>query len=694
MASASPIPAPRWKIPPFESAWSVLARHAHLIAPREPLTVSQWAIRRAGYDVEVMPPQVEVMDALSDPETAEVGYMAPVQVGKSEIGVMWIGWSVDHDPTDMLMCQADQKMAQDFVQRRIDPLVEKFLRGRLAHATNANAIFQKVFRGMLLSTIWPVAAQFASRPVARGWIDELDLIPDDIDGKGSAITLLDGRQTTFKGRDTKFISSSPARDNGSGIEAFIESGTDERLHPTCPSCGERFAPDLIRDLRFDRKGTPEDAAKSAYVECPINGCILPSGDRRSLIASLGKLPNAGWVPSRPEATTRRRTFRHDGLLAFTTWPDLARQWREAEITWDTLQDEGPLRVFWNTRAGKNYRSKATGEKPIDADQLAKRLETSWKRGQLPDGAKVVVVTVDVQRDRFEVLVIAYGENLESWIVDRYPIDVLPDGLTTIRPFRHPEHWQVLLPLFTKGWELADGSGRTVPALTVAIDTGGGDTAGDDSALKFWHAARALGVHPSRITLLKGASSHRGALMPQAQFSDRKTGGGAKRGGPKLFLPNVHSIKGIIDHRLRREVAGPGYIHLPDWLAPRVDGRADVRDHAYLDEMTCERLVKGKWEKQRPRNETWDLLVYSYAALLRPPFAQSRAHMRWVPPDFRVPEFEVTEVPDQTEEAETVAAVSPRKPSASKPKGPAKAKTVKPKPNNRFTGRSGSWITRK
>lgn len=694
MASARPIPAPRWKIPPFESAWSVLSRHASSIAPKEPLTVSQWAIRHADYDPEVMPSQIEIMDALSDPETAEVGYMASVQVGKSEIGLLWIGWSIDHDPTDMLVCQADQKMAQDFVQRRVDPMIDRVARikARLAPVGNANAIFQKVFRGMLLSTIWPVAAQFASRPVARGWIDELDLIDDDIDGKGSAPELLDGRQTTFEGRDTKFISSSPAHDKGGGIEAFVEAGTDERLQPVCPQCGDRFEPDLIRDLRFDQNGTADDAERTAHVVCPVNGCVLEPSERLTLIASLAALPHKGWVPSRPQASKRRRTFRQDGLLSFRSWPALARQWREADIAWATLQDETKLRVFWNTRAGKNYRAKSTGEKPIDADHLAKRLEGGWKRGQLPHGARVVVVTVDVQRDRFEVLVIAYGDNLESWIVDRYPIDVLPDGLTTIRPFRHPEHWQVLLPLFTKGWELADGSGRTVPALTVAIDTGGGDTAGDDSALKFWHAARALGVHPSRITLLKGASSHRGALMPQAQFSDRKMGGGAKRGGPKLFLPNVHSIKGIIDHRLRREVAGPGYIHLPEWLAPKVDGRSDVRDHAYLDEMTCERLVKGKWEKQRPRNETWDLLVYSYAALLRPPFAQSRAHMRWVPADFRVPEFEVAEVSDQRAETEIVATALARKPIKAKPASPAKPK--RPPAGKAWVKPRSDWINRR
>ncbi len=639
MRTTTSIPPPRWTIPPYESGRAVVARLAPIIRPRRPLTVSQWAQENTGYDPDVMPWQVEVMDALSDPPTAEVGLMGPAQGGKSEIGLNWIGWTIDHDPTDMLLCQPDKTMAQDFVERRVDPLIDKTasLKASLAPVANANNIFQKKFRGMLLTTIWPVAAQFAARPIARGWIDDYDQIDADIEGQGSAVKLLDGRQTTFEGRDTKFVSSSPADDEGGKIEAFIAGGTDERLQPVCPSCQERFEPDLLRDLRFDRSGSPDQAEASAHVVCPVNGCVLPPSDRRALLASLAGLPAHGFVAVNDRASKRRRSFRLDGLLAFTSWPKLAREWREAEIAWETRQDEADLRTFVNTRAGKNYRAKATGEKPLEAVDLAKRLEPGWKSGQVPAGVRVIVVAVDVQHDRFEVLVLGYGENLESWPISRYAIDVLPDGLTTLRPFRNPEHWQVLLPLFTKEWRLADGSGRSVPALTVAIDTGGADQAGDDSALKFWHAARALGIHPSRITLLKGASRATAPLMAPAQFSDRKTGGGVKRNGPKLFLAGVHKIKGIIDNRLRRDSAGPGFIHLPEWLAPKLEGRGAGRDLQYLEELTAERLIKGKWQKLRPRNETWDLLVYAYAAILRPPFAQSRAHMRWVPEAFRVPD---------------------------------------------------------
>src|SRR5690606_5677961 len=115
--------------------------------------------------------------------------------------------------------------------------------------------------------------------------------------------------------------------------------------------------------------------------------------------------------------------------------------------WETRQDEGPLRTFWNTKAGKNYRSKLSGEKPIAVETLEARLEDSWKLGEIPRGPKVINITVDVQHDRFECAAIGTAAGRESWLIDRFAIHALDDGLTHVQPFVHKEHWKVLLPLF-------------------------------------------------------------------------------------------------------------------------------------------------------------------------------------------------------------------------------------------------------
>lgn len=618
----------RGAIPPFETGADIVRRLASLLRPKKALTVLEWAIEHLGYDPDVLPWQPEIMNALGYPETSEVDLMGPVQCGKSEIGNAFVGWSIEHDPADFMIVQPDKALAQDYVVRRIAPMIEKTpaLKAQLLPGASADNIFLKQFKGMLLTTVWPVPAQLRARPIVRGWIDDFDQIAEDIDGQGSIDKLLAGRQTSHEGRDTKFISSSPNHEKGGKIEGRVEAATDERLKPICPSCNERVELDLMRDLKFDR-GSLELAEESVYVACPASGCALRPDDKRRLLDSLKGLPNYGFVAKYPERGKRRRSFRVDGLLAFTSWPKLAREWREAEIEYDVRGNEAPMRAFVNTKAGKNYRSKLSGEKPIESKTLqARRDASSYISGTVPPGVKVVTIEVDVQAASFQLLARGWGEGLENWIIRRWSIDALNDGLTQVAPFRNPEHWAVLLPLFAHRWPLADGSDG-VPALCMSIDIGGGRLDGDGALLgakAFWHMAVAAGVHRNRITLLKGGSNPAGKLMPPAQFADQKLKGGGKRNGPRLWLPNVHAIKNMLDQWLRREKPGPLFVHLPSDLADE-----------HIDEMTAEIVEGGKWKKQRPRNETWDLLVYGYAAILRPPFAQSRTDMRWVPSDFRV-----------------------------------------------------------
>jgi phage terminase large subunit GpA-like protein len=604
-------------------------------------------------------------------------------------------------------------LAGVFVKTRLNPMIDATaaVKAKLQPLPNANNIELKLFRGMSLATVWPVPEQFAQRPIRYGWLDDFDQYDENIGavagegGHGSAIKLLEGRHTSHEGREKKYISSSPADDKGGKIEAFVESGTDERLQPRCPQCEERWEIDLLRDLKFDDKGSADEAEASAHVVCGANGCVLLPTDRRLLLDSLASLPARGFVSSKPERSRRRRTFRVDGLMALTTWPKLAREWREAQLAWQQRQDEAPLRTFVNTKAGKNYRSQMSGEKPVDSAVLKLRREQGLFEGVMPPGVKTWVILVDVQNNRLEAMAFGWGDGLEGWVLKRWSIDVLEDGLTAPAPFSHPEHSRVLLSLFEMRLPLADGSGKSPPPLTVQLDIGGGGVKGEGAtefAKRFWELARAAGVHKSRITLTKGGNSLTGDLMPRAKFADQRRRGGPKRTSAELWLPNVHRIKNVIDARLRRADPGPGYIHLPGGRTGGRELRAGVDEGGtgrlldqHVDEITAEELQKGKWVKVRPRNETWDLLVAAYAAILRPPFAQSRTHMRWVPAAYRVPDQKPDDQKPESQPAgpQVTAATPPAAEAiADKPARPRKprrvdqAQWVKP--------RGASWLGRR
>lgn len=629
---------PRYKIPPFTSGFELFRGLSHYARPQEKLSVSEFAIKYQGYDPDIFPWQVEVMNALSNPGIAEVGLLGPSQTGKTTIGIAWLGRNVLCDPDEMQVVMPSQNMARIFSTKRVAPMVEntQVIANRLLIGPNAVQTFTISFTGMNIYFSWPVPSEFVQRFVRYEWADDFDQVSsdiggtDDTPGQGSLASLMRGRMTSFEGRSKLFISSTPADDNGGKTEAFVRAGTFEKVHPECPSCGDRWEIDAERDLKFDQSGSPDKAAETAHVICGTgNGCVLNSKDRRSLLTNLKNLPYHGFVRHNDQGNKGQRTFWIDGLLCMSSWGEIARQWRSAQIEWAQRQDESGLRTLWQTKFGKNYRSLGSGEKPLITDDIALLKDNNFKSGIVPPGPCVWTLAVDVQGNRFDCAAIGYADGHEAWLIKRWTIDVLEDGLTTLQPFLKPEHWRILLPLFDKTWPV-EGGGRTPPPLCVAIDTGGGgdrnQATATENAKKFWRLARESGVHPSRIMLLKGASTANAELVRIGQFSDRKVKGQALKGGPVLWLINVHKIKNIMDARLRRIEPGPGRLHLP----------VDLENH-HLNELASEEIVKGKWVKRRdqPRNETWDLIGYAWAALIKPPFAKTRDNMRWVPKEYRI-----------------------------------------------------------
>jgi phage terminase large subunit GpA-like protein len=630
------LPAPRWRIPAFTSGHELFRGLAHYARPQEKLTVSQFAVRYQNYDPDIFPWQLEIMDRLSNAAVREVGLLGPVQTGKSTIGIAWTGRNVLCDPDDMQITLPTQQLSAIFSNSRVTPMIEKtkVVRDRLKPGPNAIQTYSKHFMGMDIYFSHPSPGEFTQRPIRYEWADDADQFPDDIggsqtkDGQGSIHSLMQGRMTSFQGRSKLFISSTPADDNGGKTEAFVRSGTFERLHPECPQCGERWEIDAERDLKFESGSQPERAAKTAHVVCGTgNGCILQPKDKRKLLSSLNRLPNRGFISHNPEVGQEISTFWLDGLMCMSSWTEIAREWRIAEIAWAARQDEGPMRTLRQTKFGKNHRSILSGEKPLNEEDVAKLKDAGFKSGIVPAGPVVWTLSVDTQHNRFDCAAVGYCDGHESWLIHRWTLDVLDDGFTALQPFLKPEHWRVLLPLFDMTWEM-EGGGRTPPPLCVAIDTGGGgdktEATATENAKKFWRLAREAGVAGNRIMLLKGSSTASGELVRVGAFSDKKVKGTPQRSGPVLWLVNGHKIKNIMDVRLRRTEPGPGRIHLPEDLADE-----------YLAELTAEEVVKGKWVKRRPRNETWDLIRYAWSALIKPPFAKSRDKMNWVPKAYRI-----------------------------------------------------------
>ncbi|MCG8694682.1 MAG: phage terminase large subunit family protein [Minwuiales bacterium] len=619
---------------------SLFIEAAAYIEPPPDITVSEAAQEHRNlhnppsysgpWDPSQAPYTTEPMDSLGSRRYSVVVIMGPSQSAKTEIALNWLMATTIYYPSDFMWAQADKEVLRRFSIAKLDDMIDLCdeLKEKQLTAPSADTVFLKQFVGAKWYLAWPTKSHFRMISLPNWVVDDFDAVPQNIGGEGNILTLLQGRQTRFEGAEVGAIISSPALGAKKGVEAEYNKGTKKTWRWPCPHCREYFEANYIEHFQFDRSAGPMDAERSACVVCPsceqeiepshkgwMNALGCWSAEGQTVTAAgeiVGELPE-----------TAVDSYRIDGLMGFRSWGRLARMHYEAERAWEDGQDEEPLKAFWNTVIGVNYVSKLAGAEPVTADTLKARCG-DYEIGTVPPGVRVLTASVDTQGDYWAVAVWGWAENYECWLVDRFDIQQLGDQRTKVDPAKYPEHWGMLLErVIWRRYPLAEDPDLTMPIINTAIDTQGVDGVYVNAA-KFWGTARAAGVGDSRITLIKGASSDKGPLLPPSTPIDlEKAGKKRSKRGAHVFVPNVSHWKNILDARIRRPEPGPGYLHLPKDF-----------DDAYLAELTAEEKQDGKWEKVRPRNETWDLWVYGTIALKR--LAGSRMKMGWVPKSMRRP----------------------------------------------------------
>lgn len=618
MPKGRPLPELR----PIEPAAAVLASLAVALLPPADVSVQDAAAKyrvlenpgaiSGPWSHDVTPWLVRPMACLTNPETRLVLLMGPVQSGKSEVGNNWLLTSAICSPASFVWLAPSEDLVGDYIRLKIKPMIKLCpeLAARQIMDKGSDKATRKKFRGgMDVSFIWPTATQFRMRSAPNFVIDDFDGISDDIQGEGDPVTLLTGRQTTFEGRERGLVISSPSRGRLHGIEAAVAMGTDERIHVPCPSCKEEFEL-ASATLEFERTDDPADAEASAFLVCPVNGCVIGPRHKADMVRA-GK-----WVAHGKAGDVA--SFRLPGFGVMTSWPRLARLWREAELKLELQGNEKPLRSFMNTRIGVNVDQVVDRAEPIEASAIMTRAAAGrYDLGVIPPEVQAITAAVDIQSDRFEVGVIGHGVNLETWWIDRFAIHQLDDGRTRIDPARKREHWAMLLTkVFFRRYPLIEDPAQTLPILNVCIDSQGLPGV-FDNAKKFWRLAIQASVPEGSITLFKGGSNPKAQLMPPPTYLERTGGGRVNKSGPRMVVPNVHDLKLTLDVRLRRADRGPGYVHFPRDF-----------DRVHAEELTAEELVDGCWTKVKTNNETWDLSVMSMVAWLR--HAGERIDCDWVP----------------------------------------------------------------
>jgi phage terminase large subunit GpA-like protein len=574
-------------------------------------TVSQWADKNrmlsskasaepGPWRTDRTPYLAQIMDDLSARSVVqEVVVMFAAQLGKSETGNNWLGYIIDNEPGPVMCVQPTTDMAKRFSRQRILPMLEEtpVLRKKVREnrsRDDANTTLMKDFAGgVLVISGANSAAGLRSMPVRYLFLDEIDAYPLDVDGEGDPVALAEKRTSTFARRKI-LKTSTPTTKDFSRIESAYEQSNACQYHVPCPHCDELqplvWGTGLPYGLRWDKDDAGVPLLDTVRYICQHCGGHIDEHHKTTM------LPRGQWVPTKESSRPGRLTgYKMNALyapLGWTSWADLVQQFVEAAHAAKT-GDVSKLKTFTNTVLAETWEEQ--GDK-IHHHELAKRAE-GYPLGQIPMGGLMLTMGVDVQPDRLEARVWAFGRSEESWLVDRHIIHGDPNMDETAAG----SPWAKLTEI--RRTAVPHASGRSMLIEAVGIDTGGHNT-------QAVYAYCRNHAH-SHVLALKGLSVPNKPVIGRPSSVDVSWRGKTLPKSLKLWMVGTDTAKHLIYGRLRVNTVGPGYVHLPEALKSTDE----------FEQLTSERLatkfIKGhpKLEWFKPagkRNEALDCAVYAYA----------------------------------------------------------------------------------
>lgn len=539
----------------------------------------------------------EIMDALSPQSPVkEVVFMKGAQVGGTECGINWMGYSMDVAPAPFLSVQPTVDISKRFVQQRIDPMLEETpsLREKVGDKRSretSNTMSSKDFPGgILLLTGANSAAGLRSMPVRYLLLDEVDAYPGDVNNEGDPVNLAIARTRTFRNRKILLVST-PTLEETSRIKRAFEQSDKRYYHVPCPHCRHlqklQWA-NLKWDKRTDDAGKEIDLPETAAYLCESCGAFIAEHHKTWMFDPQN---GARWVAENP-AVTDVRGYHLSSLyspLGWFSWAEIVRKWLKAKKVIVELKE------FVNTVLGETWEEK--GDAP-DWELLYRRREP-YKIGLVPAGALFLTAGVDVQRDRIEVEVLGWGRHLRSWSVE-------------YRVFRGDtsaeDVWAYLWTMRHEKWPVAGGGELGLSMLAV--------DASDQTAMVYNQVRLQA---DARIMAVKGMSDTYMQLVGQPKIVDINFDGRTIYNGGRFWPVGVSLIKTELYGFLRQlpplKVADPypvGFCHFPEY------------SEDYFKQLTAEKRVSKQiggrggrhavfWQKIYERNEALDVRVYNRAA---------------------------------------------------------------------------------
>jgi len=554
------------------------------------------------------------MNAVTRRDTHTVTIMAGTQVLKTEFLINVAGYFVAQDPAPILFVQPTQGVAEDFSKERFAPTVEitPQLRDiveppRSRHS--ANTITHKEFPGGSLDFVGANSpTDLASRPKRIILCDEIDKYPLSAGSEGDPLKLAEERASTYHalGR-AKFVRTcSPTIKGLSRIGREYAASDQRKLFVSCPHCLHEQTLAWAH-VRWDREEGGGHLPHTAAIACEQCGVVWSEREREAALDRLSSASGFGWRQTaqfvccgQKQSPTfwdedgrslcadcgQRSAF--DGHAGFHVSKLYSKRHRLSHIVQEFLDAQGDqelLKKWTNTALAELWEPKYS--ETFDPNGLLARAEP-YDGDDLPEAARVITGFCDVQGDRLEVQLIAWGNDEEAW---PFQYNIINQDPT------QPQAWKELEVLLRSKFTTV--TGRMMRIAAFGIDLQGHHTA---QVLAFTRARKGR-----RIFACRGIAGSK-PIWP-GRASRAKT-------GEVIYNIGVDTAKDAIYSRLNISPpepgqGKPGFIHFPV---------GDNFGAGYFKQLNSERRVLRRrmgqtyvaWEQVEERNEALDTFVGALA----------------------------------------------------------------------------------
>lgn len=590
---------------------AVLAGIAEAMDPPPPPDITRWCRDNivfddrspfpGAFDIDRFPFLREIHAVLSPEHPArEVTVRGSAQWGKtvSVLNPTLAAWHA-HGPLDSLVVHPTASAATEWVRTKWMPMRRQ--------APSLREIFGEG-RGEQTDTLHnqeTLRRDGSLKVVSAGSPDDLagttrrlvlmdDVAKFEMTPKGDPEKLAESRASGFE--EAKIVRISTPQIAGTCRVSRAFGRSDQRFfHLPCPHCGH-YAPLTWENFR---KNLDPERLQAAGFSCETCGGAIGHGHKVAMVAA------GRWVAQNPRGD-------HPGFHLWRAyvpqrdWASIAVDYAQV-MGWTVLrasaqteeEAKGQIeaeteQTFFNDVLGLPYVQASKGP---DWEKLRDRVEKAepgqaLARGVVPGSGVLLTAGVDLQGDRIEVTICAYGRNYRRWVVDHL---VIPHFIGDA------EGRAALDALLKATW-------RTELGLRLPLDMMAVDEGTFTADVKDW-ARR----HPwTRVILVKGGSSANGPVLRPQQ--DRRDSGRALRVQRRRWIVNVSQVKADFYGWLAKEdPQDRGFVAfalgLGDEYYRQVTAEVRVLKRA------ASGAILSSWQlvESSRRNECLDTMNYSEAA---------------------------------------------------------------------------------